>query len=945
MPGDFDEAKFSWKNYKKELEVWAKFTKLSEDKRGPALWCSLTGKAKEAIQDMDIAEISAVDGLDKIITKLDSLFKIDENQAAYLAYQEFETYKRSTDVSLQDFLVKFEALHAKIKRHGMTLSEGVLAYRFLHSANLSNEEMSLCRATITAFKYEDMKKKVMSLFGDKTVIKKSAEDVFYGSNSTYQNVQRGYQGRGRRGGRGRGVYRGRGNDNPYQSGKLNPPGKFGSPSTCANCGSRYHWVKDCPDKPDIRKKTDQAINFCEDFSEAVNVETILLQNSEKMLQHFLGETIGCAVIDSGCSKTVSGKQWVQCYLQQLNTGEKHEMFLNNSSNSFRFGKGSPVLSCGKIKLPAKIGSKNVMIETDVVDVEIPMLLSKESLKMAGAVLDFNHDTAIMFGEKQTLIATESGHYAIPLNPGVDSMRMEEHITMINTTHNKSPFVATTAAQKLHRQFGHCSAERLTRLIKSSKLWNAENEKALIKEVERVSSVCEICRKYKKTPASPVACLPLANEFNEVVAMDLIVFTHGKYILHLIDMFTRYSVACVRGSKRQSHIVDAIMKIWVSYFGCPKRFLADNGGEFANTEYREMCENLGVDMMKTAAESPWSNGLCERHNAVIKVSVLKTMEETKCSMETATAWAVSAKNSLHGHLGYSPNTLVFGKNPNFPSVITDKPPAMAADYASMTVENNLRAMRTARENFLKSESSDRIWRALRHNIRTSCESNFQNGDQVYFKRDDSRRWHGPAKVLDQEGKQIILRYDNQIVRVHVSRVTYTANQNAGDMRKDDITGDGEMKQSQEQECSFPILSMAFMDEDANNDENQQGVAVTNPTSPLVTVETAETVMSPTTAETNSTTTETVEIDDYPTKTADNANDVDFGLNTAFITENQEVSVEMHSNMSQEAAINPEITQEDDEPLSNIRLRIIEKEAAKRTDIGIADMPSKVLPKVK
>ena len=161
-PGDFDESKYTWKNYKKEVEVWSKFTALAEDKKGPALWCSLTGKAKEAIQDMEIDEISHADGLKKIIDRLDALFKIDENQAAYMAYQEFESFKRPSNISLQDFVVKFESLNSNIKRHGMTLPEGVLAYRFLHSANLSTDEMNLCRATINEFKYSDMKNKVLS---------------------------------------------------------------------------------------------------------------------------------------------------------------------------------------------------------------------------------------------------------------------------------------------------------------------------------------------------------------------------------------------------------------------------------------------------------------------------------------------------------------------------------------------------------------------------------------------------------------------------------------------------------------------------------------------------------------------------------------------------------------------------------------------------------------
>jgi hypothetical protein len=258
-------------------------------------------------------------------------------------------------------------------------------------------------------------------------------------------------------------------------------------------------------------------------------------------------------------------------------------------------------------------------------------------------------------------------------------------------------------------------------------------------------------------------------------MDLIVIANGTYILHLIDMFTRYSVACVRYSKKKDVIADAIMKIWISYFGKPCKFLADNGGEFANDEYSNMCEAFGIDIMKTAAESPWSNGLCERHNGVLKESVLKTVEDSKCTLETAVAWAVSSKNSLHGHNGYSPNTLVFGKNPNFPSVMTDKLPALTAENLSDTVENNLKAMRVAREGFIQAEASERIKRALSHNIRSSSEAQFVNGEKVFFKRRDNKRWHGPGTVIGQEGKQVLVKNGGELIRVHVSRLTHVHDQ--------------------------------------------------------------------------------------------------------------------------------------------------------------------------
>ena len=61
--------------------------------------------------------------------------------------------------------------------------------------------------------------------------------------------------------------------------------------------------------------------------------------------------------------------------------------------------------------------------------------------------------------------------------------------------------------------------------------------------------------------------------------------------------SRYSVACVRRSKKPSFFFDALLK---TYFGQLQRFLATNGGEFANDEYREMCNAFNIVVTKTAA---------------------------------------------------------------------------------------------------------------------------------------------------------------------------------------------------------------------------------------------------------------------------------------------------------------------------------------------------------
>ena len=82
------------------------------------------------------------------------------------------------------------------------------------------------------------------------------------------------------------------------------------------------------------------------------------------------------------------------------------------------------------------------------------------------------------------------------------------------------------------------------------------------------------------------------------------------------MFSRFTKAEFIKDKLLSTIIDKVMFMWMaSGLGAPRKFLADNGGEFANEEYQGMCENLNIEVMKTAAERPWQNGLCERNQCV------------------------------------------------------------------------------------------------------------------------------------------------------------------------------------------------------------------------------------------------------------------------------------------------------------------------------------------
>ena len=87
-------------------------------------------------------------------------------------------------------------------------------------------------------------------------------------------------------------------------------------------------------------------------------------------------------------------------------------------------------------------------------------------------------------------------------------------------------------------------------------------------------------------------------------MDLRSWKDGYFISYLIDMFSRFTKAELIKDKLPSTIIDKVMFMWIgSGLGAPRKFPVDNGGEFANVKYQDMCENLNIEVMKTAAESP------------------------------------------------------------------------------------------------------------------------------------------------------------------------------------------------------------------------------------------------------------------------------------------------------------------------------------------------------
>ena len=210
---------------------------------------------------------------------------------------------------------------------------------------------------------------------------------------------------------------------------------------------------------------------------------------------------------------------------------------SESNHMYWFGDGKKVKATHSAKIPALNGNNYILIQADLIENEVPLLLSKSSMKKAEMTLDFQNDITNAFGEKIPFITTSSGHYAIPITKAKQII-MKQHspatsqatLTVTDTESEKQ------LALKLHRQFAYPSKEKLFQLIINACPLSSNNKK-LIKEVRDVSRSCPTCKIYRKPPPIPAVGLPMSNTFLETVAMDLKHYK-GKSLLHIVDHCTR-----------------------------------------------------------------------------------------------------------------------------------------------------------------------------------------------------------------------------------------------------------------------------------------------------------------------------------------------------------------------------------------------------------------------
>ena len=94
--------------------------------------------------------------------------------------------------------------------------------------------------------------------------------------------------------------------------------------------------------------------------------------------------------------------------------DKDNIVVEGSASTFTFADGVTVHSLKRVSLPCKIGGIQVKLATDVVECNIPLLMSHRSMKRGRMIINFGSDQVRIGDKTIDLGVSRSGHYLLPL---------------------------------------------------------------------------------------------------------------------------------------------------------------------------------------------------------------------------------------------------------------------------------------------------------------------------------------------------------------------------------------------------------------------------------------------------------------------------------------------------------------------------------------------------
>ena len=258
-------------------------------------------------------------------------------------------------------------------------------------------------------------------------------------------------------------------------------------------------------------------------------------------------------------------------------------------------------------------------------------------------------------------------------------------------------------KKLHDQLCHIGSKKL--------IYHLENEfewEGMKKDCKMVCSSCEICLKRKSVKqitsekGSLHAELPLEKIFIDIVG-PLPEHKGYRYILGIIDCFTRYVTLVPLKYTTSEEICESLYRNWICVFGPPSVIHSDKAPNLNSKEMENLCKCFQIRKTHTAPFHPQSNGMVERLFRSLKDMIYCTFQERNENwLHSLSHVQMVLRHSYSSPIFCSPSELLFGRSTKFfPGASSTSKFLPSAKLIEKLVEvNNVKCNENASDNKIK-----------------------------------------------------------------------------------------------------------------------------------------------------------------------------------------------------------------------------------------------------
>ena len=227
----------------------------------------------------------------------------------------------------------------------------------------------------------------------------------------------------------------------------------------------------------------------------------------------------------------------------------------------------------------------------------------------------------------------------------------------------------------------------------------------------------------------------------------------KYILTVMDRFTRWPEAIPLKDIDTKSVARAYTLNWVARFGVPEVMVSDRGTQFVSELWTAMSELLGTQLNQTTAYHPQANGFIERLHRTMKAA-LKTRLSDPDWLDQLPWVMLGIRTTPKEDLDASPAEMVYGSTLTVPGDFTPQ-------SEEMQVPAHLRRLREQTDMLRPIPTSAHGVDSVPFNVPKSLNS----ADYVYVRRDGKSKplqnpYDGPFKVLVRGTKTFKVQFGNR-----------------------------------------------------------------------------------------------------------------------------------------------------------------------------------------